>query len=45
MSTNYQKKYGFTSLSMKKEIDKEFGGNNNIHYSNTSIQKNQKKII
>jgi hypothetical protein len=43
MSTNYQKKYGFTSLSMKKEIDKEFGGNNNIHYSNTSIQKKSKK--
>jgi hypothetical protein len=43
MSTNYQKKYGFTSLSMKKEIDKEFGGNNNIHYSNSNVQKKSKK--
>ena len=44
MSANYQKKYGFTSLSMKKEIDKEFGSNNNnIHYSNSNILKKPKK--
>ena len=42
MSTNYQKKYGFTSLSMKKEIDQDFG-NNNIQYSNSTIQKKTKK--
>jgi len=43
MSTNYQKKYGFTSLSMKKEIDKEFGANNSIHYSKSNIQNKSKK--
>ena len=44
MSTNNQKKHGFTSLSMKKEIDQDFGANNNnIHYSNSTIQKKSKK--
>ena len=43
MSTIYQKKDGFTSLTMKKEIDQNFGTNNKIQYSNSTIQKNPKK--
>ena len=43
MSTNNQKKHGFTSLSMKKEIDQDFGANNNIHYSNSTVQNKSKK--
>jgi hypothetical protein len=43
MSINNQKKHGFTSLSMKKEIDQDFGANNNIHYSNSTVQNKSKK--
>lgn len=43
MSTNNRIKKGFTSLTMKKEINQNFGTNNKIYYSNSNMQKKSQK--